>query len=395
MNPGSPRADRLDALDGLRGIAILVVVCLHAWQIAWVSAPYWNIFGHEFTLQPIVESGFLGVDLFFFLSGFCLFWPYARASIEGRREPTLGHFTDRRVRKIVPSYVVTIAILIAVGFARWDTFGHAVRDVAFHLLFIHNWFGVTFGTIDGAMWSLATEIQFYVAFPLIVWIFRRNPWVSWIGMCVLALAWRVTFSHVDTYWIDNLMAQTPAVLDLFATGMMAAWIVPLLRVHAPRLVERQTLWTLVAVAGFVACWFLILSLDAMKSQPHWDQYWKVWNRPLLALAFAAIAIGSSFAHRIWHGLLANPLLVWLAAISYNLYLWHVPILRMWIGHGPFTSLAAVQSDPHLGLLYYAIAIPCALAVAAAFTYWFERPLIALRGNPFARRRPSGELNEAQ
>ncbi len=395
MNPGHPRSDRLDALDGLRGIAILIVVWFHAWQICWAGMPYWHIFGHEFTLQPIPETGFLGVDLFFFLSGFCLFWPYARAAIEGRREPTLAHFADRRVRKIVPSYVATIAILIAIGFARWDTFGHAVRDVGFHLLFIHNWFGATFGTIDGTMWSLGTEIQFYIVFPLIVWIFRKNPWVSWLGMCALALAWRVTFSHVDTYWIDDMMSQTPAVLDLFATGMIAAWIVPLLRVHAPRLVERQTLWTLVAIAGFVAFWFLILSVYAQKSLPHWDQYWKVWNRPLLGLAFAAIAIGSSFAHRIWHALLANPVLVWLAAISYNLYLWHVPILRFWIGRGPFRSLADVQGNHNLGLLYYAIAIPSALAVGAAFTYGFERPIMALRVNPFARGRPSVGISEAQ
>ena len=102
--------DRLGVLDGMRGIAVLLVLWYHIWEISWLPAPApW--------LQFIPETGFIGVHLFFFLSGFVITFPFVRAQLAGEPQPTWGHFAWRRFIKIVPSYVLSIVVAYAIGYA--------------------------------------------------------------------------------------------------------------------------------------------------------------------------------------------------------------------------------------------------------------------------------------
>jgi peptidoglycan/LPS O-acetylase OafA/YrhL len=97
---------RLDVLDGLRGVAVLLVLWYHVWEISWLNAPFaW--------LQFVPETGFVGVHLFFFLSGFVIVYPFVRAAASGRHQPSWGHFAWRRFIQIFPSYA--LAIVVAVG----------------------------------------------------------------------------------------------------------------------------------------------------------------------------------------------------------------------------------------------------------------------------------------
>ena len=80
-------------LDGLRGLAIALVVWYHAWLVSGQGLAGINF---------VAEAGFLGVDLFFFISGFCIFYPYARSMRDGRPAPTKRRFFSRRALKILP-----------------------------------------------------------------------------------------------------------------------------------------------------------------------------------------------------------------------------------------------------------------------------------------------------
>ena len=208
---------RLGVLDGLRGIAILLVLWYHVWEISWWSPWPW--------LQFLPATGFVGVHLFFFLSGFVISYPFVRAALKGTGEPSWRHFAWRRFIKIVPSYVLSIGVAYAIGYAALQPNASLVPDLVTHLLFIHTWFPLRYGTIDGVLWTLAVEVEFYCIFPLIWWCFKRKPWLTAGAMVVLAWYWRIAlstccFTTVFPQYEENL----PGYLDIFAFGMIAAYL---------------------------------------------------------------------------------------------------------------------------------------------------------------------------
>ncbi|HEY4438830.1 MAG TPA: acyltransferase, partial [Candidatus Elarobacter sp.] len=320
-----------------------------------------------------------------FISGFVLMVPFARARLAGGPAPSWRHFFGRRVMKIVPSYVLCIALLIAFGYQTYANAGEAIRDVAFHLLFVHNWFLVTYGSINGVLWSLGVEIQFYLLFPLFVAAFVRRPLITAAVMLACANAWRIWAFAVHGYYLDQREAQLPAYLDLFALGMLAAYMYVDLSLR-PALVERRRwLFSLIMVAGIAGFLFLAGDCYALAHvQQHWPELWKVQHRTLLAVAIGATALGSLFAFRPLQLVLANPVLLFLAAISYNLYLWHQVVARVLLEHRlpPFAG-ADPHYDPAWQLRYCLIAVPATIAVATIVTYGFERPLLRMRFGPKA------------
>jgi peptidoglycan/LPS O-acetylase OafA/YrhL len=66
-------------------------------------------------------------------------------------------------------------VLIAIGYQMYPTAGAAARDVALHLLFLHDWFAISNRSIDGIYWSLGVEVQLYLIFPLLAPLFVRRP----------------------------------------------------------------------------------------------------------------------------------------------------------------------------------------------------------------------------
>ncbi len=369
------RGGRIATIDGLRGIAIAAVVWFHLWQISWTWAivPYTNV-----SLQPIAEAGFLGVALFFFISGFVLMLPYAQAHLAGTPWPALRHFFGRRFLKIVPSYGLAIVVMIALGVQTYATFAEGAKDVAFHLLFIHDWFGTTNTSIDGVMWSLGVEIQFYMLFPLLVLAFVRRPLLTTLALFALANAWRVWCMLSNHYFYEQRLAQLPGYIDFFAAGMLGAFAYVAIATHRPRLAQRRWAFTALSAVGFVALWLLVANCDFHRSDAEWPQLWAVEWRSALALACLAAGLGSLFAVRGFQLVLANRVLLFLAAISYNLYLWHQPIALALVHHHlPPYATADPHDDPHWKLVYWAVAVPAAVAVSALITYGVEQPILRL------------------
>jgi peptidoglycan/LPS O-acetylase OafA/YrhL len=366
---------RIAVFDGLRGIAIVMVVWLHVWGISWQSVV---IPGINFSLQPIPEAGFIGVPLFFFISGFVLLLPFAHARLTGRTPPSWKHFYLRRGLKIVPSYVLCMIVLIAFGFQTYASWHEALRDVAFHLLFIHNWFAATYESITVPMWSLGVEIQFYVLFPLIALAFLRMPLVTALGMVAVANGWRIWCLLSNHYFFEQRLAQLPAHLDFFAAGMLCAFAYVWIAVKRPALGERKLWFSALMLAGFLGFWLLLSDCYAHRYDNEWAQPWNVEHRTLLALAFLAMGLGALFAARLLQRVLGNPLLIFLAAISYNLYLWHLPIvLELRKHHIPPYATADPHDDKGWMLAFQFVALPLALAAAALVTYGFEQPILRL------------------
>jgi peptidoglycan/LPS O-acetylase OafA/YrhL len=374
------RGGRIATIDGLRGIAIAAVVWFHIWQISRqpVTVPFVNL-----SLQSIAETGFFGVALFFFISGFVLALPYAKAHLSGTQQPSLRHFAQRRFLKIVPSYVLCGAVMFAIGYRSYATFGDAARDVTFHLLFIHDWFAATKFSINGVMWSLGVEVQFYVLFPLLILAFVRRPVWTALGLFAIANGWRVSAMLANHSFYAQRLEVLPGYIDLFAAGMLAAFAYVAIALRRPQLAQRRWAFSALSVAGFVALYLLAGNCYEHRFDKEWPGLWTVQWRSGLALACFAAGLGSLFAVRGFQLTLANPALLFLAAISYNLYLWHQAIANMLVHlRLPPYAGADRHNDAHWMLAYGFVASAVALVVAVLVTYGFEQPILRLSRGHF-------------
>jgi peptidoglycan/LPS O-acetylase OafA/YrhL len=365
--------DHLAPLDGLRGLAIALVIWFHAWQITWLRADV-PFFGQTLNFNWICEDGFVGVDLFFFISGFCLFYPYVRTIFDGKPEQRFRSYAYRRAIKILPSYVFVIACSIALGWATFESPADELKQILLHLLFIHTFWDGSYGSINGVLWSLATEVQFYVVFPLVCWAALRRPWLTFAGLALVANLYRLHVAH--DFDVVHEMDQLPGVLDLFGAGMLCAYLFRLCAVRAPRLAARRLLWTALALAGAAAFVAILQNDFEARLLPGWPMNWHVYGRPAMGAAFLALALGSMFAFPLWQRVLANPVLVFLSVISYNLYLWHQPVARALLkAHVPRWTGASEHDDPVWGLAYSAVALTAGIVVATIVTFTIERPLL--------------------
>jgi peptidoglycan/LPS O-acetylase OafA/YrhL len=348
--------DRLDVLDGLRGIAIALVVWYH---VTLVSGQAYG------PLTYLAQAGFLGVELFFFISGFCLFYPYARALIDGRPMPTLRRFFERRFLKIVPSYLLALAVFTCVYHAQFANPQELGIQLLSHLTFLHTLSPQTYGAISGPLWTIGVEVQFYLLFPLIVPWFRRSPVFAYLILAGVSEGYRLGVAQAglgaDFGWINQL----PAFFDIFGAGMLAAYALVALRARrsfdAPTATAYSGVAFTLAIAGLgIASWVgATSSVDAAHM-------WLNDHRVIIGPLCIALALTTLFAVPRWHALVASPVLVFLSAISYNLYLWHLEI-TVWLHK---TDLPPVVSA--------ALAVPVAVGVAWFITTRFEQPI--LNGN---------------
>lgn len=358
---------RLAVLDGLRGLAVLLVLWYHVWEISWLPAPWrW--------LQFVPETGFIGVDLFFFISGFVIVYPFVKALVNGDVLPTWGVFAYRRALKIVPSYVLSIAVCAAVGY--WQLSGDAARQLVTHLLFIHTWFPDTAGGINGVLWTLAAEVEFYAAFPVFWLLFRRVPYLTALAMIGLAIAFRVHVQACCMSYADvNLLETLPSYLDTFAFGMICAYVYVRYResLHGAAL---RAFATIAAIAGLAWLAVMLHHLWDVRYLPDWGTF-AIYHRTPVAAAFALTALGSLLAYRWWQSIFSNRVMMFLAFISYNLYLYHQVVARLLLGW----NLPPHHGDPHYDtswqLPYSIAAFAAAIAWSALVTYTFERPLLAV------------------
>ncbi|HYC36916.1 MAG TPA: acyltransferase [Usitatibacter sp.] len=332
--PVAPRG--IPTLDGMRGIAVAWVLLFHYTALRsgmgdpWVQAIEASTLGNA-----IARSGYLGVDLFFLLSGFLLALPWLEGNALHARE-----FYARRLRRIVPAYYVHLAVLFALfvpllrGIEYWrsDFYVVAWNGIA-HALFLHNTSPLTSGSlaVNGALWTLAVEAQFYLLLPLLAPIAARRPLASTLVATFIAGAWQWGARH-DLQWLvawqmsvgshwgwpegvlrHLLLTQLPSYIAHFALGALLAslWL------RQARAGPARGAFTL-AFAAITLLLATILGRGLLPGQ----HAWIATTLSLGTLLFAAsIARGSLAASALARGPLA-----FAGRVSYSAYLWQVPLL---------------------------------------------------------------------
>jgi len=304
------------------------------------------------------------------LSGFCMFYPFARSRFTGTATPSWGSYAYRRAIKILPSYLLALTVF-ALAYAHRDGVEQTASAYAAHLLFVHPLLPHAFQAISGPLWTIGVEVQFYLIFPALCGLFVRRPLYGALLVAAISCGYRgfVLFTHpAPGFYISN---QVFAFLDLFAAGMLAAYVVAWVQ-SRPRRVALPAMATAGAVAAIgcsIAGMVAFTHSSAMNDSGDfflWQMHWRLAIAALLFVLVTATTLSLPLLRRV----LANPVTGFLAIISYNLYLWHLEIL----------SLAQQVS------LSLPVALMCAVAVAALVTYAIERPLLTARRRAPARQQ---------
>jgi peptidoglycan/LPS O-acetylase OafA/YrhL len=359
---------RFRALDGIRALAVLAVLAAHAGI-------------------PFLPGGFIGVDVFFVLSGFLITsLLYQELAATGRVD--LGAFWTRRVRRLLPA---ALAMLVAVLAARRLFDPNSVAglrgDALAAALWSSNWRFALQGTDYFALgatpsplqhtWSLAVEEQFYLLWPLLLIachavMRRRLLALSIAGVTVSVLATFMLASRASPgriYFGTDTRAQ-----ELLAGAALAALLAPTWQWRAsdgnrrsPQPAARGPVPLLLSVGGLAALTGIAITADGAPGE------FRHGLLLLSALATTALLAGVILdpGHPIAR-LLSTPPLVGIGRISYGLYLWHWPV---------YLVLDGARTGLH-GYWLAALRVAVAGALACASFVLIERPAQRVRVQPW-------------
>ncbi|MBQ4093803.1 MAG: acyltransferase, partial [Oscillospiraceae bacterium] len=288
----------------------------------------------HFSLDALVRTGYLFVDLMLLLSAFCLVLPHARAMVLAEPVPSAKDFYKKRLARILPPYYLSVLLLffIALFSGAYTSFSAAAKDLLATLSFTQTLFpSVFFYTkLNGVLWTAAIEMQFYLIFPLLAAAFRKKPLISYLSMLLAAFLYLHGFALARPETLRATLNQLPAFFAVFANGMMAAYLY-VLAVKALKN-KKAPLVSVSAVLGCVIAILLLRLLMKGAASAEVTQIFQARYRFPLSLVFTLLLLSLAFGGKLFSLLFGNPLMRFLALISYNLYIWHQWIavqLKQW------------------------------------------------------------------
>jgi peptidoglycan/LPS O-acetylase OafA/YrhL len=385
---------RLPALTGLRGLAALWVLVFHAWALSGSAAS-----ALPAPVAALLGAGWLGVDVFFVLSGFLLARGLAAASARNDRAgPDWMGYAVMRAARILPAYYAQLAVLAMPAAALLVTSAVAwspdtAAEVMGHLaLWLNAWPWIPAHL--GPWWSLSVEAGFYATLPLLwlAWGSPRRVVGLLVGAAMLAVAWRAGVQamvpEIESRigWAEHL----PGRGVQFVAGMALAWFVDgratgatgtTLEDGGPR---RRAAYGSAAALLAIAALVLLPQLGGARAyvgivdaRP-WTWFWPLLTAVPVVVLVASLVVAP--ANRVARCLGAAPLRA-LGVVSFSLYLWHYPVqwaLRAALG-------GYVPSS--WGLAGFTLAsLAISLGVAALSWWVVERPALGAARRWRGRRR---------
>jgi peptidoglycan/LPS O-acetylase OafA/YrhL len=345
---------RLHGLDLLRAIAIVWVMLFHSWMIGGIGGP----------LQPVADYGWMGVDLFFVLSGYLI--GYQLLEPLSRAEPLrFGAFYLRRAFRILPAFLAVLAIyLLFPGWREAPGMQPAWQFLTFTLNLLIDY---RHNQAFSHAWSLCVEEHFYLLFPLLAWWLARRPSRALvIGSALLVVAAGLLLRGYASLhgkdWLESIYYPTWTRLD----GLLAGVLLATIKTYQPdRWNTLQRHSNLIACAGLLlvgAAIWLFRDRTAFAAS--------VFGFPLLSLGLALL-VAAGAGTTGWLGRWRVPGAGWIAAISYSLYLSHK--LAIHAVHDLLLRWPAMHGLAAFSM--YALAIA---ATGAVLHYAVERPFLRLR-----------------
>jgi peptidoglycan/LPS O-acetylase OafA/YrhL len=322
MQRASISSTHIPAIDGLRALAVIAVVLYHL-GIDWIP------------------GGFLGVDLFFVISGYVI-TRLILDSIESANGLDLKEFYAARVRRLLPGLVILIIVTsVFIAFFAPDAIRRFITDVPFVLTGTNNWQLVAvnqdyFQAIGRPpllqhTWSLAVEFQFYLIWPIILLFIWRRFGKHVVRRVALVIA---TFSGTALF-LFSLQADNATSgrishiyfgtdthsLGLFLGSALAVSWIP--RNLSPKISQRaQDFIDGIGVFGFIGLLCIFLFIDQSNTALYQIAF------PLAGLFGCATIISIVHPASRFSPILSNKLFLWIGQRSYGIYLWHWVVFQI-------------------------------------------------------------------
>ena len=335
-------------IDGLRAIAVGTVVAFHAF-------PEW------------LPGGFIGVDVFFAISGYLI--STLILSDLRRGDFSFGEFYARRIRRLFPALTLVLASVFAVGWVWFsaDDFRQVGKHIAGGAGFVSNfllWSESSYFDISAErkpllhLWSLAIEEQFYLVWPLLLFVasrWRRGPLAMTLALGLASFVASIVMVRID---------RTPAFYapwfrfwEILAGAALACiQSDPVLRPRWLALMTSRTAATLVSGAGLL---MILLGVALLDSPRVFPGLWAV-----LPVGGAVLLLASGHTASPIRALLSAAPLVSLGLVSYPLYLWHWPMLSALRMNAEGVPAASIR-----------LVAVCASVILAILTFRFvEKPV---------------------
>jgi len=383
---------RLYGADFIRACACFVVLFHHLAQ----RIDFRSELGRNEFAQVFNSVGGFGVAMFFVLSGFLLARPFWQALDAGEPMPSLRIYALRRAARIVPGFwlALTVTFILSVTLFGFALDGWLWLRYAAGLLLVSDWHWTTLFPVEinGPLWSIGFEVSSYAMLPLGFLAFfglargRLTGWaarLAWLAIIAAAVGAHWLFFNtirVDPFrkgWEFGLQGGAKTWMPwfnpfsffaMFAIGALAGGI----QLNIARF--RSPLFDLVALAAIATAGWIIWS-SGLKGGGEFYGWLRVpYEFPTFQLLIGAVlatAPAGLFVGRI----LDNPVVAWLARISFGIYVWHYLVLELVRLYWVPEITQGTMSDPTKFLVAGMVITAISMVVASLSWRWLELPVI--------------------
>lgn len=314
---------KLGAINGLRGIAILAVIYHHLFS-GFTGPGFGKIDFGTLPVLPLspLANGWLGVNLFFVLSGFVLALPYFSGQRTMANRSDAGDYYRRRAARLLPLYYFCVLVSIIFVAKPLDHREFLYEAMIMAGVLFNFTTDMWFPRPNWVLWSLGIEIWFSLLFPLILvaverYGIRRVLWVTLIGALICRILGNAPAFDIGNPYLNPLKDSLIGRLDDFVVGMYAAHRIAH-RDSYPAIARPRLLLGAALALVMMACmlWdYVALAILPRSIAPFINT---ILDAGLLALVLAALHLPSGFLRRCFE----NYCLQLLGVMCYSLYVWH-------------------------------------------------------------------------
>lgn len=347
-------------IDGLRFIAIFSVVLFHINEFLTVKDVTRYADSTDYSLlKYFISHGHLGVPLFFVISGFILGLPFARFYLAGGKPVSLKKYFIRRLTRLEPPYIIVMTILLfgAVYVAKILTLEKGIISYLASIIYSHNIiFPEVLPELNGAVWSLEVEVQFYVLAPLMAYVFSVNSFkirrFTIIFTAVLfAAANHSIFSSMPFISLINYF-------QYFLTGFLLADLF----VSGSGLLPKTKFDFLIGLFFFILIW--------LYTDENLDTDLKKFSWEMIRLTSIFFFYYYVLFHKIFR-FLSFRLITNVGGMCYTIYLIHASVISLF---GNYICRISFSQYSYINVpVYTIILLLLVLSVSSVFFLLVERP----------------------